>query len=385
MSGFTFRTTPRVECAVGALANVGRLFGELGCRSVLIVTDRGIVERGFAATAEEALRAAGIRVTVFDGVVADPPVAVVEEGVRAARESEAEGVLGLGGGSSLDAAKVIALAANSDQPIEEMVGVERTRGTRLKLILAPTTAGTGSEVTSVSVLTSGDNLKSAIFSPVLLPDVALLDAGLTVGMPRHVTAATALDAMVHAVEAYTSRTRKNPLADAMAVQALSLLGGNYRKVLAEPDNVDAREKMLLGSLLAGMAFINASVGAVHGLSYPLGARFHVPHGHGNALVMGPVFRFNLPAAEALYAELAPVLLPGRNFGTPRAAATALIDELDAMFTESGLEGRISKLGVTEADLDPMAEEVVVSIARLIATNPRDMSQAEVRDLYAAIF
>jgi len=160
MSGFTFRTTPRVECAVGGLANVGRLFGELGCRSVLIVTDRGSVERGFAATAEEALRAAGIRVTVFDGVIADPPVAVVEAGARAARESGAEGVLGLGGGSSLDAAKVIALAANSDQPIEEMVGVERTRGTRLKLILAPTTAGTGSEVTSVSVLTSGDNLGS---------------------------------------------------------------------------------------------------------------------------------------------------------------------------------------------------------------------------------
>lgn len=385
MAGFTFRTAPRIHCETGGLAQVGTLFGELGCRRVLIVTDRGITALGIAQKAVEALRASGIEAAVFDGIVADPPVAVVEAGVAAARDLGADGVLGLGGGSSLDAAKVVALAANGDQPIEDMFGIDKTKGQRLKLILAPTTAGTGSEVTWVSVLTSGANLKSVIYSPVLLPDVALLDAGLTLGMPRHITAATALDAMVHAVEGYTSRTRKNMFADAMAEKGLALLGGSYRAVLADPSDAVAREKMLLGATFAGMAFVNASVAAVHGLSYPLGARFHIPHGHGNALVMASVFRFNLDAAETQYAELAPVLLPGRSFNSQRAAAEAMINELDAMFIESGLEGRLSRLGITEPDLAIMAEDVVVNNARLIASNPCDMSFDDVLGIYRSIF
>ncbi len=385
MTGFTFRTAPRIHCETGGLARVGELFAGLDARRVLIVTDRGITALGIADTALAALRAAGIEAEVFDGIVADPPVVVVEAGVAAARAMGADGILGLGGGSSLDAAKVVALAANGDQPIEDMFGIDRTRGARMKLILAPTTAGTGSEVTWVSVLTSGANLKSVIYSPVLLPDIALLDAGLTLGMPRHITAATALDAMVHAIEGYTSRTKKNLMADAMAEKALAHLGGSFRAVLADPADAPARERMLLGATLAGMAFVNATVGAVHGLSYPLGARFHIPHGHGNALVMAPVFRFNLKAAEALYAELAPALLSGRSFNGSRAAAEALIDELDAMFVESGLEGRLSKLGIAEADLAIMAEDVVVNNARLIASNPCDMSVDDVLAIYRGVY
>lgn len=385
MTGFTFRTAPRIHVETGGLSQVGKLFAELGCRRVLIVTDRGIVGCGFADIALKSLADVGLEAAVFDGIVADPPVAVVEAGVAAARDLGADGVLGLGGGSSLDAAKVVALAANTDQTIENMFGIDKTRGERLKMILAPTTSGTGSEVTWVSVLTSGANLKSVIYSPVLLPDIALLDAALTLGMPRHITAATALDAMVHAVEGYTSRTKKNLMADAMAEKALGLLGTNFRAVLADPSNAVVREKMLLGATLAGMAFVNASVAAVHGLSYPLGARFHIPHGHGNALVMASVFRFNLRAAEAMYAELASALLPGRSFNGPRAAAEALIDELDAMFIESGLEGRLSKLGISEADLPVMAEDVVINNARLIASNPCDMSYDDVLGIYRSIY
>jgi alcohol dehydrogenase class IV len=234
------------------------------------------------------------------------------------------------------------------------------------------------------VITNEANEKKAVYTPQLLPDVALLDARLTVGMPPRVTAATALDSMVHAIEAYTSRTRKNPLADCVARKALALLAANLPRVLADGADLEARAAMLEGAMLGGMAFVNASVAAIHALAYPLGARFHIPHGHSNALVMGPVLRFNLPAAGALYAELAPCLLPGRRFADPAEAAEAFVVTMEGLAGSGGLETRLSALGVTEADLYPMAEEVVGQIARLIAPNPRDMGVDEVFGLYRAV-
>lgn len=382
--GFNFMTTPRLICQTGGLKQLGEVLSGLGVRRALIVTDPGIVSCGFAEVALASVRGAGLSAELFDKVEADPPIAVVTSAIDFARKIDADGVVGLGGGSSLDTAKVVALATGTGQAIEEMVGTDRAVGSRMPLVQIPTTAGTGSEVTWVSVITSETHEKKAIYAPQLLPDVALLDAELTVGMPRRVTAATALDAMVHAIEASTSRTRKNPLADTMADKALALLGQNYRKVLDNPTDLQARENMLLGATLGGMAFINASVAAVHALSYPLGTGFHVPHGHANALVMGPIFRFNMPAAEAEYARLAGHLLPERRFASASEAATALVDEVEAMFAESGLETRLSQLGVTEDAIPGMATEVTEGIARLIASNPRDMTHADVMALYREV-
>lgn len=384
MTELTFMTPPRIICAPGALARLGDCAASLGGRRAFVVTDPGLTRLGYDARALAALETRGISGAVFDRVEADPPYAVVREAVAAARASGADLVIGLGGGSSMDTAKVVALALNSDQTLDEMVGTEQATGTRLPLICVPTTAGTGSEVTFVSVLTNEEGLKKAIYSSKILPDVALLDAELTLGMPPHVTAAPALDAMVHAVEAYTSRTRKNPISDALAIKALQLLTANFDTVLTDGHNVQARSDMLLGSMMAGMAFVNASVGAVHALSYPLGARFHVPHGHSNALVMGPVFRFNIPAAKTLYAELAAITLPERQFNADEDAANAFVDTLEAMLARSGLQTRMGPLGVSEADIDPMAREVTEKITRLIATNPRDMTYDEVVAMYRSV-
>ena len=226
--------------------------------------------------------------------------------------------------------------------------------------------------------------KKAVYAPQLLPDIALLDAELTLGMPSRVTAATGLDDMVHAIEAYTSRTRKNVISDALATKALALLGRHIGPVLADGSDVAARAAMLEGSMLAGIAFINASVASVHALSYPLGTHFHVPHGRGNALVMGPVFGFNLPHAQTAYAELAPHLLPGRVFVSERAAAEALVEGMAEIFAASGLETRLGALGITEADIPGMAEEVTVGITRLLVNNPRDMNFDDVAGLYHEI-
>lgn len=381
---FTFRTAPRIICEIGGLGRLGTIVRELGAKRPLLVTDPGLAACGIAARATEALAGTGAEGPVFDRVTADPPVAMVHEALQMARDGGADAVIGLGGGSSLDTAKLAALLARSPQTIEEIYGVDMATGGRLPLIQVPTTAGTGSEVTWVSVVTNENNEKKAVYTPQLLPDVALLDAELTVGMPPRVTAATALDAMVHAIEGYTSRTRKNPVADGLARKALELLAANLPKVLENGADLPARAAMLQGAMLGGMAFVNASVAAIHALAYPLGARFHVPHGHSNALMMGPVMRFNLPAAAPLYAELAPSVFGNRRFASPGAAAEALVAAMEGMSGWGGLETRLGQLGVTDAHIPSMAEEVTGQIQRLIATNPRDMTRDEVIGLYREV-
>jgi len=376
-----FLSCPRIICKAGSLSQVGDLVCELGGSRVLLVTDPGIVACGFSEQAMFSLGAAGIAVEIFDRVAADPPMAIVSEAVGFAKSFGADAIIGLGGGSSLDTAKVVALAAASGQTIDGMIGVGKAIGQRLPLIQIPTTAGTGSEVTSVSVLTSAKQEKLAVYAPQLLPDIALLDAALTLGMPRKITAATALDAMVHAIEASTSRTRKNLISDGLADKALSLLGQNLPRVLDTPSDLAAREAMLLGATLAGMAFINASVGSIHALSYPLGSHFHVPHGHGNALVAAPVMRFNLVVAEAEYAHLAKVFLPNRTFASNAEAANSLISAMEEMFAASGLETRLSQLGISADAVPAMAREVTTGLTRLIANNPCDMSYDDVVSLY----
>lgn len=382
---YEFRSVPRIVCEAGALQGVGHAFRDLGARRVLLVCDPGIVRLGFAGQAQSALEAAGCTVAVFDQVTPDPSTGVVEAATAQAQAFKAEGVLGLGGGSSLDAAKLVALLINSEQPLEDLYGTDKARGQRVPLVLMPTTSGTGSEVTWVSVITDPQQRKQAVYSAQLMPDVAILDPQLTLGLPAHVTAATGLDAMVHAIEAYTSRTRKNPIADGLATAALALLGANLRKVLADGQDVAARTAMLQGSLMAGMAFVNASVAAIHGLAYPLGARFHIPHGHANALVMAPVIRFNLVEAQREYAELAAYLLPGEHFADESEAAEAFVQAIESLVNDSGLERRLSALAVDEASLPLMATEVAVGIRRLIDSNPRDMTAQEIEAIYRSIF
>ncbi|PKO79956.1 MAG: alcohol dehydrogenase [Betaproteobacteria bacterium HGW-Betaproteobacteria-13] len=362
MTDFVFRAPPRIISEIDGLERLGQLAQELGIKRPLLVCDQGIIACGIAGRASRVLAAAGLKAATFDAVLADPPVEMVRKAVEAARAAEADGVIGLGGGSSLDTAKVVALLAHSTQTIEEIYGVDMATGGRLPLIQVPTTAGTGSEVTWVSVITNENGEKKAVYTPQLLPDIALLDAGLTVGMPPKVSAATALDAMVHAIEAYTSRTRKNPVADALARKALELLSRNLPLVLENGQDLQARSAVLEGAMLGGMAFVNASVAAIHGLAYPLGAR----------------------AATAAYAELARCVLPGRSFTSAAEAAEAFVSRMEEMAGYGGLETRLSQLGVSEADIPGMAEEVVTQIQRLITTNPCDMNQEDVTAIYRSI-
>jgi alcohol dehydrogenase class IV len=309
MKAFTFQAPPNILFEAGASSRLAETVAGYGVKRVLLVTDKGVRNAGLTKGAEASLARNGCTLTVFDEVEADPPSHIIERAIGLCRDNEIELVASIGGGSALDTAKLVAYLAKTPDRLDDIYGVGLAKGERLPLLLVPTTAGTGSEVTPIAIVTTPTTEKKGVVSPRLLPDWAILDPELTLGLPAHVTAATGIDAMVHAIEAYTSKHKKNPMSDQLARQALSLLSGNVRTVCSNGSNLEARSQMLLGSMLAGMAFANAPVAAVHALAYPIGAIFHVPHGLSNALVLTQVLRFNLPEAEALYAELAPIVDP----------------------------------------------------------------------------
>lgn len=386
MTGMDFYTNGHIVSEADSMRQkLGDLAKQYDATSAIIITDTGISDLGYVDIAQESLEQAGINVVIFDRVVADPPIEVVEEAIELARANQCNMVIGLGGGSPIDTAKIVALYPNDFQSVNELLEADISGFKKMPLFAIPTTAGTGAEATFVSVITAKDGSKKAIYTPKILPDVAILDATLTLKLPRHITAATALDAMVHCIEAYTSRTKKNPISDALAVKGLQMLWSNFYTVLHHGDDIDARADMLLGSTLAGIAFVNASVAAVHGLSYPLSINFHVPHGHANALVMCSVFTFNLPVAAPLYAELARAVMPiDTSDMTDIEAAHQFINQLKDFLKTSGLKYRLNELDITAQDIPALADMVINTYARLIETNPMDMSLEEVKMIYQEI-
>jgi alcohol dehydrogenase class IV len=384
MTTLSFETTRRVYCEPGASARLGGLMAELGASRVVLVTDPGVMKLGLPQAGLDSLKAANIAVTVYDRTEADPPEKLVHEAVQVAKDFRADGVIGFGGGSSMDIAKLVAFLPVAAQPLSEIYGVGNAKGKRLPLIQVPTTAGTGSEVTGIAIITTGESEKKGVVSPLLLPDIALLDADLTLGLPRHVTAATGVDAMVHAIEAYTSKHKKNAMSDALAREALRLLAKNIRTVCT-PDGMkdrNARSEMLLGAMLAGMAFANSPVAAVHALAYPVGGHFHVPHGLSNALMLPHVLRFNLevPLAASQYAELAPILLSGKNFSTPSAGAGALLAELEAIIDDVKLEKQLRQVGISHNHLPLLAKDAM-NQQRLLVNNPREVNYDDALKIY----
>ena len=355
---------------------------ETGARRVLLVTDAGVRGAGLTRSTEAALAAAGVALSVFDRVVADPPAAVVEAAAAQARAEGVDLVLSIGGGSALDTAKLVAYLARSGEALDTLYGVDVAKGQRLPLVLVPTTAGTGSEVTPIAIVTTPSEEKKGVVSRRLLPDWAILDPELTLGLPAPVTAATGIDAMVHAIEAYTSRHRKNPISDQLARQALGLLSANLRGACRDGRDLAARSAMLLGASLAGMAFANAPVAAVHALAYPIGALFHVPHGLSNALVLTPVMRFNLPEAAPLYAELAPILDPAAPGRPVVAAAEMFVAALEALCRDCGVPASLRAVGIGPGDLDRLAGDAMKQ-TRLLVNNPREVTLGDARAIYAA--
>jgi len=380
---FAFSTVPHIVSELGAAAKLGEHIGLRfpTVRRALLVTDPGFLQTGLVEAPVASLQAVGFHMKIYSNVMADPPEAVVLEAVASAHDHDTDIVIGLGGGSSMDVAKLIAVLAGGSQTLADIYGIGNVRGNRLPLVQIPTTAGTGSEVTNIAIVTTGASTKMGVVAPQLYADLALLDAKLTLGLPSHVTAATGIDAMVHAIEAYTSRHKKNPLSDILARKALGLLSANLITACEHGADLAARQAMLLGAMLAGQAFSNAPVAAVHALASPIGGIFHVPHGLSNSLVLPHVLRFNAPEAAGLYAELAEIVVPAAS-GSVEARAEALVVAMQQIATITGIERTLQQVGIEETDLDRLADEAMLQ-TRLLGNNPREVTRDDARAIYAA--
>ncbi len=384
MQSFEFTTVPKLWAEWNGAARLGEiLVGQFAARKVLLVTDPGLVNAGVLPPVLQNLHKAGFTVTVYDRVQADPPESLVKEATCLAREKHCDLVIGLGGGSSLDVAKLAAVLAHSSQELETMYGIGNVTGNRLPLVQIPTTAGTGSEVTNISILTTGENSKMGVVAPQLYCDLVLLDAQLTLGLPRVHTAAAGIDAMVHAIEAYTGKHKKNPISDALAREALKLISRHLVTACEDGQNREAREAVLLGATLAGQAFANSPVAAVHALAYPLGGQYHVPHGLSNALMLIPVLQFNASVAAPLYAELAEVIGASAS-GDVKQDAQAFIKRMTDIIKASGAPERLRDVGIKEEGLPALARDAMQQ-TRLLINNPVAVSEADALRLYQQAF
>jgi alcohol dehydrogenase class IV len=348
----------------------------------LLVSDSDVLRLGLPDRCRDELTRSGREVVLFDSVEADPSRETLMSAVALGRSSGVESVIGFGGGSPMDVAKLAAYLLGSGDDLDAIWGVDMAEGPRLPLGLVPTTAGTGSETTPISVITCEGGVKLAVNARPLVADVALLDPELTVGLPRHVTAATGIDAIVHAVEAYTSARLKNPISDALAREALRLLIANLVRACNDPNNLEARGAMLLGAHLAGLAFSNAPVAGVHALAYPLGGLHHLPHGLSNALMLRPVLEHNAEAARELYAELAPIIDPDCEKAGTQGRVRSLIDGLERLCVDTGLKLRLRDHGIPQADMPTLAKEAMKQ-TRLLVNNPCEISEADAQRLYEA--
>ncbi|WP_120430057.1 iron-containing alcohol dehydrogenase [Acinetobacter baylyi] len=385
MSQFQFQTVSNIISGLGSIQQLQSILLETQYKKLLIVTDAGMIQHQLHLPIIEILEELQIDYSIFSDIQADPPECIVLDAAKFAKTQKIDAIIGFGGGSSMDVAKVIALLTHPQQTqsLAEMYGVNNAKGPKLPLILIPTTAGTGSEVTPISIVTTGETTKTGIVSPQLYADMVILDANFTLQLPAHITAATGIDAMVHAIEAYTSKNKKNFYADMLAKNALRLLNDNLPKVLKNGQDAQARQNMLLGSMLAGQAFANAPVAAVHALAYPLGGHFHLSHGHTNALVLIEVLKFNAPQSKHLYAELMQWLDPKSN-GCADGLCDLFIDHMQNHLDHSGLILKLQDLNVPQNSLKMLAKDAMLQ-TRLLQNNPREMTEKSALEIYEAIY
>jgi alcohol dehydrogenase class IV len=343
-------------------------------------------EKGPVKRLVQRLEAAGIDTAVYSGVQADPTDKNVEEALSVLRDHSADGVVTVGGGSPIDAAKAVAAMATNEGTISDYAGYDRFQQLGLPIVAVPTTAGSGSEVTRATVITDTKrDVKMAIYDDILMPRVALVDYRLTMTMPRDLTAHVGIDSLVHAVEAYVSRLA-NVFSDMYALEAAHLIGRNLRTAFHEPDNEMAREAMMFGATLAGMAFSNSSVALVHGMSRPIGAHFHVTHGLSNALLFPAVTRFSLDAAYSRYATIAREMGLADYSSSDEEAVERLLEELEALNEELEIPS-LHDLGLEpdrfESVLETMAEAAIASGSPDF--NPRQPSKEDIIQLYREVY
>jgi alcohol dehydrogenase len=375
-----FFSPNKVILGKGVAQQVGLEVKALRGKKALIITDPGVAKAGLVEMITSGLKAQNVKFEIFDKVEPEPPARVVDACADVAIATRCDTIIGFGGGSSLDVAKGVSLLATNKGRVLDYAGIDMVPKRGLPKILIPTTAGTGSEVTRVFVVTDErDNTKKVVYTSYNLPDVGLLDPMLTLSMPPSVTADTGFDALVHAVESYVS-VNTTPFAEILALQAINLIAQNLPIAYSKGTNVEARYNMLLAACLAGMAFTSGGLGAVHGLSYPLGTEFHMAHGKSNAIMLPHIVNFNFMGNMEKYAQVARAMGENTEGLSPYGTAKKSVDAIKGLLTMVNISYKLTDYGIKKSDLSKLVEGGLKQ-ARLFVPNPRDLSERDVRLIY----
>jgi alcohol dehydrogenase class IV len=381
MRVITLKQPKRIVFGAGCAAQCADDVAAAGLRRAFIVTSPPIA--GLAEPLAAALKRIGTQATIYAEIAREPSVEDLEAALATARSAAPDVVIGLGGGSAMDVAKLVAALLDSTQDVRETFGTNLLAGRRTHLACLPTTSGTGSEVSPNAILLDRtDRLKKGIVSPYLIADAAYVDPLLTVTVPPPVTAATGLDALTHCIEAYANRF-SHPIVDLFTLHGIRLIGASLLRAVEHGDDVDSRAQMSLGSLYGGLALGSVNTGAVHALAYPLGGEYHIAHGVSNAVLLPHVMAFNLPAAPQRYADIA-LALGAERGASPLETAHHGLERVRALSQQCGIPEGMSALGIPEAAIPHLAE-AAMKVTRLLKNNLRELTTADAEAIFRSAY
>ena len=382
MSVSSFKSAHQLITGKGAAQSLAEQLQKLAVNNPLIVTDKGVRNSGTLTIITDQLPDNSY--AIYDNIPPEPEVSVVKACADIFKQGTHDGLVAVGGGSAIDIAKCVAVMTEHVGDLESLFGENMVSQRNVPLIAIPTTAGTGSEVTNIAILSDPvAQIKRGIVSDFLLPDVAIVSPEMTLSCPSNVTAASGVDALVHAIEAYLSNF-SSPITDALAIKAMTLIIHALPKAYAEPDNLQAREDMATGSLMAGLAFGNAGVGAVHALAYPLGGRYHISHGVSNALLLPYVMEYNKPVCLERFYDIAQAFGEPVHTLTQLESADRVMHRLRELCHEVAIPKNLSALNIPKADIPQLAEEAH-NVKRLLRNNPRAPTVEDIAAIYQAAF
>lgn len=380
---YTFKTATEIYAGQNSLDHVGSLLSQKGVERVGVLTDEGIIKTGISAQLEKVLKKSGVAYETHPNVIPEPPLESVERIAEDVKGSRFEMLIGIGGGSSLDVTKLVSAAITNSQPLESFLGTENIDKKGIPTLLIPTTAGTGSEVTPNAIVTlRKDQRKAGVVSKHLLPDYAVLDPRLTVGMPPALTAATGVDALIHSLESYIGK-KANPISDTFALEGVRTVYGAIRSAYSEGSDIDARERMLLGSMYGGMALTSAGTAAVHALAYAIGARYGIPHGVANSMLLLPVLQFTLDSCAGRLADIADAMDLKPRGTDDTVKAHAVLDALKSLVLDLKIPGQLRSFGCEESHLDDLADSAS-KVTRLLDNNPKEMALQDIRNVFSSL-
>jgi len=377
---YTLLNVGPIIAGPGSLSMIQEIPVAYGAEKVLIITDQGVWNAGLIEKPKTILESAGFRVAVIHDTPPEPAVDQVKTIFQQAKTLEGQMIIGIGGGSAMDVAKLVSVLLTNDVSLEQLLGKTQIVHRGLPTLMVPTTAGTGSEATpNAIVLVPEEEVKIGIVNSKLVPDCVILDPLMTLNLPPAVTAATGMDALAHAIECYTSK-KANPFSDTFALKAVGLISNSLRRAYREGQNIDARHNMLLGALFGGMCISTSGTTAVHALAYPLGGKYRMPHGLSNAVLLPHIMQFNLDAVEDRFRDIAVAMGLDVAGLTSRKAAEKMIENLYALNKDLNIPSGIAAQGVTEADLDGLVE-AASKVTRLLENNPKPLTKSDMRAIY----